>query len=152
MFEKKKDEVKEQEAASNGREGAAAGAPASRNRGSGSPAVIGATIRVKGEVSGEEDLVVEGTVEGTISLEKHDLTVGPSAHVLADVTAKVVRIEGEVIGDVRGIERVTISQAGRMQGNLSAPRVVVEDGAKFRGTIEMDGFDGASGMGSPRDA
>lgn len=139
MFDKKKAEEPENPAPVPAAEPAAVRTPGTRT--SGSRAVIGATIKVKGDLTGDEDLIIEGRVEGTVKLDKHDLTVGESASVHANVTAKVVRIEGEVVGDIRGIERIVITQVGRVQGNLSAPRVVVEDGAKFRGSIEMDGFE-----------
>ena len=141
MFDKKKPE-EPQAAASAPQPASPPSAPASSpSRGSGSQAVIGATIEVKGDISGNENLIIEGSVEGSVTLDKHDLTIGESAKVHANVSAKVVRIDGEVVGDVRGIEKVVMSKVGRMQGNLSAPRVVIEDGAKFRGSIEMDGFD-----------
>jgi cytoskeletal protein CcmA (bactofilin family) len=105
---------------------------------SGKPAVIGTTIQVSGDIIGGENLLVEGRVEGTIRLEKHDLTVGPTGTAHANLTAKLVRIEGEVVGDVVGIERVVIASSGRVRGNITAPRVLVEDGAKFKGMIDMD--------------
>ena len=142
MFDKKKaDEAEATPPPLPEKPPAPAAPAASPTKNSGGKAVIGATIKIKGDLSGDEDLLIEGRVEGTVKLDKHDLTVGESANVKANVTAKVVRVEGEVIGDVRGIERIVIAQVGRVQGNLSAPRVVVEDGAKFRGSIEMDGFE-----------
>jgi len=110
----------------------------------GKPALIGTTIQVSGDISGGENLLVEGRVEGTIRLEKHDLTIGPSGSAYANLTAKLVRIEGEVVGDVVGIERVVIGSSGRVRGNITAPRVLVEDGARFKGMIDMDFGDKAS--------
>ena len=104
----------------------------------GKPAVIGTTIQVSGDIVGGENLLVEGHVEGTIKLEKHDLTIGVSGTAHANLTAKLVRIEGEVVGDVVGIERVVIASSGRVRGNITAPRVLVEDGARFKGMIDMD--------------
>lgn len=104
----------------------------------GKPAVIGTTIQVSGDIVGGENLLVEGHVEGTIKLEKHDLTIGVSGTAHANLTAKLVRIEGEVVGDVVGLERVVIASSGRVRGNIAAPRVLVEDGARFKGMIDMD--------------
>ncbi len=100
--------------------------------------MIGPTIRIKGEVSGEENLLIEGRVDGTVSLRGKDLTVGSSGSVNANVTATVVKIDGEVKGDITGEEKVIISNTGKVQGNIVAPRVTLEDGAKFKGSIDMD--------------
>ena len=86
-------------------------------------------------------------VEGTIKLEKHDLTIGVSGTAHANLTAKLVRIEGEVVGDVVGIERVVIASSGRVRGNITAPRVLVEDGARFKGMIDMDFADKSTEKG-----
>jgi cytoskeletal protein CcmA (bactofilin family) len=101
-------------------------------------AMIGKTITIKGDVSGEESLVVEGRIDGTIHLKNNDLTVGQSGRVNANVTANVVRIDGEVTGDIIGIEKVVVTKTGRVHGNIVGPRVTLEDGAKFKGSIDMD--------------
>ena len=101
-------------------------------------AVIGATITIKGDVTGEENLVIEGKVDGTVSLPSNDVTVGETGHVSADVSASIVRIDGEVKGDIQGVEKVVISKTGLVKGNIVAPRVTLEDGAKFKGSIDMD--------------
>jgi cytoskeletal protein CcmA (bactofilin family) len=110
-------------------------------------AMIGKTIVIKGDISGEESLVVEGRVDGTIHLKNNDLTVGQSGRVHANVTANVVRIDGEVTGDIVGIEKVVVTKTGRVHGNIVGPRVTLEDGAKFKGSIDMDptGADRAAG-------
>lgn len=100
--------------------------------------MIGPTIRIKGEISGEENLIIEGKVEGSVSLRGKDLTVGQSGTVKANVSASVVKIDGEVHGDITGGEKVVISKTGKVQGNIVAPRVTLEDGAKFKGSIDMD--------------
>lgn len=100
--------------------------------------MIGPSIRIKGEVTGEEDLVVQGTVEGTISLKDQEVSVGQSGQVRADIDARIVRIEGEVTGDIAGSEKVVISKSGNVRGNIVAPRVTLEDGAVFKGSIDMD--------------
>lgn len=105
---------------------------------SGAKASIGPTIRIKGDVSGDENLHVEGRVEGTISLASHELVVGKSGKVHADITAKLIRIDGEVQGDITGKEKVIISATGNVRGNIVTPRMSLEDGAKFKGSIDMD--------------
>jgi cytoskeletal protein CcmA (bactofilin family) len=111
---------------------------------SGASAVIGSSITIKGDVSGDEDLVVHGNVQGTISLAKHNVTIGPSGKVKADIRGKMVIIEGEVDGDLKAQEQIILRNTARVEGSISAPRVALEDGAVFRGGIEMDS---ASAMG-----
>lgn len=101
-------------------------------------ATIGPSISMRGDLSGDEDLMVQGRVEGTITLRQNTLTVGREGRVKANVHAKLVRIEGNVEGDLRGDEQVIVSRSGNVQGNIVAPRVTLEDGCKFRGTIDMD--------------
>ncbi|MFV8816468.1 bactofilin family protein [Haliea sp. E17] len=100
--------------------------------------MIGPSIEIKGSVSGDEDLLIQGKVEGTIDLGAHEVTVGESGKVNADITARTVRIDGEVSGDVRGTEKVVISKTGNVKGNIIAPRMTLEDGAIFKGSIDMD--------------
>jgi cytoskeletal protein CcmA (bactofilin family) len=100
--------------------------------------MIGPSITIKGEVTGEEDLLIHGRVEGTISLNGNQVSVGESGQVNADIQARVVIIDGKVTGDVTGIEKVIISKSGNVRGNIVAPRVTLEDGAIFKGSIDMD--------------
>ncbi len=100
--------------------------------------MIGPSITIKGEVTGEEDLLIHGKVEGTINLNGNQLSVGESGAVSADIIAKVIKIDGKVVGDITGIEKVTISKSGNVRGNIVAPRVTLEDGAIFKGSIDMD--------------
>lgn len=115
-----------------------------------SAAVIGQTIKVKGSITGSENLVVEGTVDGTIDLTNHDLTIGQTGQVDADLNAKTVRVDGQVTGDISGEEKVVVSKSGRVQGNITAPRVTLEDGAKFKGTIDMDPGDNVKAASGPK--
>lgn len=101
-------------------------------------AIIGPSIVIKGDLSGDEDVLVQGKLEGTIQLKKHNLTVGKEGSVKANVRAQVINIDGEVEGDLIGDERIIIHQSGNVRGNLVAPRVILEDGAKFKGSIDMD--------------
>jgi cytoskeletal protein CcmA (bactofilin family) len=101
-------------------------------------AMIGPSIKIKGEVTGDEDLVVQGRVEGTIDLGDREVSVGESGQVFAEVKAKVIRIDGEVTGNITATDIVMISKLGNVRGNIVAPRVTLEDGARFKGSIDMD--------------
>lgn len=109
-----------------------------------SAAMIGPSIVIKGTVSGDEDLVIQGKVEGAIELKDNEVSVGQSGKVAADINAKVVKVDGEVSGDISGNEKVVISKSGNVRGNIIAPRVTLEDGAIFKGSIDMDPGDAAS--------
>lgn len=100
--------------------------------------MIGATVKIKGDIQSEENLVIEGKVEGTITANAHEITVGGSGDLKANIKAKVVKVDGKVQGDVVGGEKVIISKSGNVRGNIVAPRVTLEDGAKFKGSIDMD--------------
>ena len=110
-----------------------------------SAAMIGPSISIKGEVSGEQDLHIQGKVEGTINLNGNQVSVGDSGKVHADIRAKEVRIDGEVTGDISANEMVVISKSGSVRGNIVAPRVTLEDGANFKGNIDMDSSAAATG-------
>jgi cytoskeletal protein CcmA (bactofilin family) len=109
-----------------------------------SDAMIGPSIVIKGTVSGDEDLLVHGRVEGSIDLGGQEVAVGQSGRVTADITAKVIKVDGEVTGDITGNEKVVISKSGNVRGNIVAPRVTLEDGAVFKGSIDMDPGDTGS--------
>ncbi|MBE9539596.1 MAG: polymer-forming cytoskeletal protein, partial [Proteobacteria bacterium] len=100
--------------------------------------MIGPNIKIKGTISGDEDLLIQGKVEGTIELGEHEVSVGQSAEVKANIHAKAVKVEGAVTGDINGSEKVVISKSGNVRGNIIAPRVTLEDGAIFKGSIDMD--------------
>ncbi|TXS92706.1 polymer-forming cytoskeletal protein [Parahaliea maris] len=100
--------------------------------------MIGPSIKIKGEVTGDEDLVIRGSVDGTIDLSSHEVTVGESGKVKADIKARTVIINGEVTGDITGGEKVIIAKTGHVRGNIIAPRMTLEDGAVFKGSIDMD--------------
>jgi len=107
--------------------------PASRDA-----AVIGPSIHIDGDVRGEEDLLIEGEVSGTVQLKNNSLTIGPQGKVTADVYAHSIYVDGYLEGDLYGAERVHIRKSAQVKGNVTSPRVSVEDGAKFKGAIEMD--------------
>lgn len=102
-------------------------------------ATIGPSIRIRGDLAGDEDLVVQGQVEGTISLEQHLVTIGKEGQVNATVNARVIIVEGQVDGDLNGEEQVTLKKSAGVRGNIVSPRVSLEDGARFKGSIDMDG-------------
>ena len=101
-------------------------------------ATIGPSITIKGELMGQEDLEVQGKVEGTISLEKHRVLVSESGRVKADIHAKSIRVGGEVKGNLIGEDEVVILHTGRVEGDIKASRVTLEDGSKFKGSIDME--------------
>ena len=101
-------------------------------------AVIGPGISVSGDVSGNEDLRVEGKVDGTINLRDNVVNITRSGEVRANVTASTVNISGRVVGDVVGIEQVVLTKSAWVRGNIIAPRVNLENGSKFKGSIDME--------------
>ena len=110
-------------------------------------ATIGPSIRIKGDLAGEEDLVVQGRVEGTISLPENLLTVGSEGQLNATVSARIIDVEGRVEGDLNGQEQVILRRSGNVQGNIVAPRVTIEDGCRFKGSIDMDAAGQQRGSG-----
>lgn len=104
----------------------------------GSAAVIGPSIEIDGQLKGEEDLVVEGRIKGTVTLKQHTLTVGSQGTLDAEVFAHSILVDGTVNGDLYASERISIRKSARIQGNILSPRISLEDGAKFRGSIDMD--------------
>jgi len=101
-------------------------------------AMIGPSIVINGKISGDENLIIEGTVEGSIDLPNQDVVIGQAGRIKADLQGKVVHIEGKIEGDIKGVEQVIIANSGNVRGNLVAPRVTLEDGAVFKGSIDMD--------------
>lgn len=112
--------------------------PQSTTSTSSATAIIGPKITFKGEIIGEEDLLVQGKVEGSIDLKGNHLIIGQQGVVKANLMAKTITIEGTVEGDLIGQERIEIKASSNVKGNLIAARVTLEDGAKFRGSIDMD--------------
>ena len=99
---------------------------------------IGASIHIKGDVTGDEDLIIQGHVDGTVNLKGHNVTISKSAKVKANIEANQIIVEGELSGDMNGDEKVIIRESGNVYGNIIAPRVTLEDGALFKGSIEME--------------
>src|ERR1700741_479428 len=105
---------------------------------SGGTARLGASLHVKGEITGNEDLAIDGTVEGLVHLEDRKLTIGASAKVTADIIAREVAVYGNVKGNLRARDRIEIKKDGSVVGDLTTARIMIEDGAYFKGSIEID--------------
>ena len=106
---------------------------------------IGKSVVIKGDLSGSEDITIEGRVEGKIELRQHVLTIGPNGKIDAEVFAKSVVIMGGVNGNITAAEKINIRENGSVDGDISAPRVTIAEGAHFRGSIDMQGADAAQG-------
>ena len=98
---------------------------------------IGKSVIIRGELSGSEDLYLDGEVEGSIDLIEHNLTIGPHGRVRANVMAKDVIVHGKVDGNVHGTERVELKRSAVLVGDISTQRIVIEDGAYFKGAIDI---------------
>jgi cytoskeletal protein CcmA (bactofilin family) len=98
--------------------------------------VLGPTVEIEGEIEGDEDLVIQGRIQGKI-VSRKDLTVDSSGKVEASITTKNLAVSGHLVGNVTATERVEVRKEGKMIGDITAPRVVIGDGAKFKGNIEM---------------
>lgn len=105
-------------------------------RGAGSACVVGAKTTIKGEISGDEDILVEGAVEGQVRISR-DLRVAASGSVRATIEAQSVIVSGEVLGDCTAAVRVDIQATGKLTGNIRAPKIVIAEGAVFRGNSDM---------------
>lgn len=127
-------------------------APAMRaERGGSNMANIGKSLRVKGDVEGDEDTVIEGRVEGRVSLKNHHLTVGANGEVQGEVSGKQVTIVGRVTGNVIASERIEVRETGQINGDVICPRLLVTEGALINGAITMKPA-GAPATAVPRPA
>ncbi len=98
--------------------------------------IIGKTIRIEGEVKSEEDVIIEGNVNGKVEVGK-TLTIGKHGHVNAEIKARVVRIVGKVEGNIEASYKVEIVPNGHLTGNIKAPKIVIAEGAIFKGNVDM---------------
>jgi len=98
---------------------------------------IGKSVVIKGELSGSEDLYVDGTVEGTIQLHGNNLVIGPNGHVHADVNAKGVVVQGKLEGNIRATDRAELRKSAVIVGDIVTQRIAIEDGAYFKGKVEI---------------
>jgi len=112
--------------------------------------VLGPSISIKGSLSGEEDLLIEGHVEGEVSFKRHAVTVGKRGRVDADLYCKSIYVEGEVHGNLYGEDLVVVRKSAHVKGNAVAPRVSLEDGSQFHGTIDMQPKPQAAPAPSPK--
>ncbi len=115
-------------------------------------AVIGRSIKIDGDLRGEENLRIEGDINGTIQLPNHNLTIGKEGRIKADAYAESVIVDGVVDGDLYGSECVTIRASARVKGNIVASRVTLEEGAQFKGSIDMDPESVEAALGNMRKA
>jgi len=113
---------------------------------------IGKSVIIKGELSGSEDRTIEGQVDGKIELRQNVLTIGPNGRIKAEIFAKAVVVQGEVVGNITATEKVDIRDAGSVDGDLAAPRIAIADGAHFRGSIDMKREGGAAASTSAKPA
>lgn len=100
-------------------------------------ATIGKSLSVKGQISGTEDLYIDGEVEGTVELKDHNITVGPNGRVSANLHGRDVVVLGRVKGNIRAVDRLEIRKTGSLMGDIITARVVIEDGAYFKGSIDI---------------
>lgn len=111
---------------------------------------IGQSVQIKGELTGNEDLTIEGMVDGKIMLKDHNLTIGANGRITAELHAKTVVIVGQVQGNITADDKIEIAATGSVQGDLRAPRVAIDDGARFKGSIDMERKQGAASANAPK--
>ena len=99
---------------------------------------LGPSLKIKGEITGNEDLQLDSQIEGSISIGGFRLTVGPSSHVDGDIVAREVIVSGEVRGNINARDRLEIKKGSSVVGDLSTARITIEEGAYFKGAIEID--------------
>ena len=107
-------------------------------RTSSASSTIGPSLAISGELTGEENLVINGSVEGKVDLRKNSVTVGRQGRVKADIYGESITVEGQVHGNLYGRKDVVLRESGSVRGNIVAPRVVLENGSKFKGSIDME--------------
>ena len=113
--------------------------------------MIGPHVRIQGELSGDEDVVIEGRVEGKVSVTK-SLRIGPNAQVNAEIRAHSVVVAGRVVGNVTAVEKVEILPSGTVEGNIRSPKIAIAEGAQFKGSVDMSGGKGQQAAPAPADA
>ena len=111
--------------------------PAQNERESVNIGNIGKSVVIKGELNGSEDLVIEGQVEGKIELRQNILTIGANGRIKAQIFAKQVIVQGEVVGNMTASEKIDIRENGSVEGDIVSPKVAIAEGAHFRGSIDM---------------
>jgi cytoskeletal protein CcmA (bactofilin family) len=124
------------------------GSSSSEHRSTSGLANIGQSVHIKGELTGNENLTVDGRIEGKINLKDHHLTIGPNGHITAEVHAKTVVVNGAVLGNIHADDKVEIAPSGSVEGDIRAPRVALADGSSFKGSIDMGKAASASKSGA----
>lgn len=150
MWNRDSDREEDQEAMDRSETGTDSSAKAGRRdrTSRGREAIIGESITIDGELKGSEDLTIQGNVEGSVNLNDHAVTVGPDGKVEADIVARVITVEGHVVGDLDADDQIVLEGTARVEGDLSAPRVNLEDGSYFRGAVDMGEKKSRGGGGS----
>ncbi len=100
-------------------------------------ATIGKSIIIKGDLSGDEDLIIEGKVEGRVQLPNNEITVGADGRITADIEAKAIIVIGQTAGNLNASQRVEVQATGTVEGDISAPRLQIQEGATVNGNISM---------------
>jgi cytoskeletal protein CcmA (bactofilin family) len=99
--------------------------------------IIGKSVAIKGEVSCDEDLYIDGQVEGTIDPRGHHLTIGPNGRVKADVAARAVVVQGRLEGNIQASDRVDLKQSATVVGDIVTQRISIDEGVSFRGSVDV---------------
>ncbi len=99
---------------------------------------IGESVVIVGDISGKEDIIIDGNIEGVINFREHDIVVGANGQIKSNMTAKSIVIAGDVKGELHASEQVTIKNSGKMLGDIHAPRVSLNDGCQFKGAVDME--------------
>ena len=99
---------------------------------------FGESIHINGDLTGNEDLMIDGKLDGKIFLKDHKLTIGQNGHIEAEIQAKEVVVAGNLLGNITASYKVEVATTGSMRGDISAPQVILADGASFRGSIDME--------------
>lgn len=149
MFERNKMDAESDRSGTREAPGSVSAPSSSSSRGN-AGAIIGRSIQINGDVKGDEDLLIEGDVSGTVELKNHALTVGKEGKVKADIYARSITVDGTTDGDLFASERIAIRATAQVRGNLLAPRISLEDGAHFKGAVEMDKQAVEKAIGSPQ--
>jgi cytoskeletal protein CcmA (bactofilin family) len=118
----------------------------------GSAATIGKAVKINGQIHSKEDLAVDGHVEGTLEAPEHKLTVGPNGSVHATVKAREVVVLGSIQGNVEATDRIEIRKEAKLVGDIRTARIIIEDGAYFKGSIDIVKPEPAKGQPKPQPA
>ncbi len=113
-------------------------------------AAIGKAVSIKGQIFSREDLIIDGEVEGSIEAPEHRVTIGPNGKLNAGVKAKEIVVVGTILGNVEAIEKIEIRKEARLVGDIKTARIVIEDGAYFKGSIDIVRQEAAKPVVTPR--